>query len=149
MAKQLMESEVTVRYKDVMLRMLSLAFPHLKKYDIERAVDFSIQKRYKDEPASIYNNYTEKTANLTLRDITDYIYDREPIVTMSGVLFKRHGQVKNPLLKLMQRFLDKRDIDKSKMFEFPKGSDEFEFWNLMQLLDKIDANGLNISPTMQ
>lgn len=140
--KPIMESEIIGRYGDVMLRMLSLAFPTLTRADIVKAIEYSVNKRYKEEPAKLYNNYTEKTVETTLLQITEYIFEREPIVCASGIMFKKHGTVPNPLLDLMKLFLDSRDIDKAKMFTFPKGSEEYEYWNLMQLLDKLDANAL-------
>ena len=78
---------------------------------------------------------------MTLLELTDYINSREPIVTAHGVMFRKHGEVPNPLSKVIQKFLDKRGEDKKMMFKFPKGSEEFEKYNLLQQLDKIDCNG--------
>lgn len=131
------------QYTEVMMRLVSRAYPHLSPMDINNAINYSINKRYKEESAEIYNNYTKKKPiGISLLDLTDYIIDREPIIVASGVMFKRHGTVPNPLLKMVKSFMDNRGILKNKMFTYPKGSEEFEYYNLLQTLAKIDANGL-------
>ena len=79
---------------------------------------------------------------MTLLELTDYINSRQPIVTAAGVLFSRHGDKPNPLIKVIQKFLDLRKEYKDKMFSYPKGSEEYEHYNLMQSLAKIDTNGI-------
>ena len=101
-----------------------------------------MSKRYKQVESKVYNNYTEKTAVNTLVELTDYIYSREPICTAWGVLFKKHGVVPNPLSKLIHMFMLNRDKEKKIMFQFPKGSEEFEEHNLLQLLAKVDTNAI-------
>ena len=71
---------------------------------------------------------------MTLLDLTDYINTREPIVTAYGTMFRKHGEVPNPMGKVIQGFLDLRDVHKKKMFTFPKGSEDFEKYNLLQTL---------------
>lgn len=135
------KDEIVKKYISTSKRMLHLSFPQLTDTELEKAILYSINKRYKEESAKIYNNYKKKTVNMTLYEIVNYIMEREPIMTASGVLFMQHGKQINPLARLFKVFLDKRDEDKAKMFTFPPGSEEYEKYDLFQLLDKLDANG--------
>jgi hypothetical protein len=119
-----------------------MSFPDMMENDFDKAIDYSIQKRYKEHPAKVVNNYKKTEVNLTLLEVADYIYSREPILTGYGVMFKKHGTVPNPLAKVIQSFLDNRSIHKKMMFKYEKGSEDYEHWNLIQALDKIDANGI-------
>lgn len=135
-------SFIQTKYKDTLKRMVSLNLPTLTNDELDRAIDYSMNKRYKRTESKVYNNYTEKTALNTLAELTDYIYSREPICTAWGVLFKRHEVVPNPLTKLIHMFMLNRDKYKKQMFQFPKGSEQFEEYNLLQLLAKVDTNAI-------
>ena len=137
-----------------------LYYPESSPEALDAAIDYSIQKRIKNANAVLSNSYKRyrtieqdengndvqvyKNAeqNLTLQQISDYILSREPIVTAFGTMFKHHGTVPNPLFAVVQSFLDNRTIHKKQMFQYPKGSEDFEKYNLLQALDKIDANGI-------
>lgn len=127
-------------YKDISRRMLKLSFPMLTAPEIEEAINWSIDKRQTNHPARINNNYKKQIVSTTLKDIVEYINDRKPIITHYGVMFSRHGTVPNPTIEMVKKFLDNRSIHKKQMFQFEKGSEDFERYNLLQLLDKIDAN---------
>ena len=129
-------------YKQTVSRMLGRNFPTLTEADINAAVDYSINKRYKQEPCTINNSYSNKKVNMNLQEVTDYIMDRQPITTMYGVLWKRKGTVPNPLCKMTKKFMEQRGIYKKEMFKFPKGSEDYERFNLAQLLSKLDSNAL-------
>lgn len=131
-------------YMDTMKAAIKLYLPMGNDKVIDDALKYSIKKRYKSNPASIENNYTKEVKNETLLKITDYILDKKPIVTAYGVLFERHGTVPNPLKEIIDMFLESRSIYKKKMFTYPKGSEDFEYYNLLQALAKVDANGRNI-----
>lgn len=141
-AMELQEKEIIKQYKEIALRMLPLNFPGLHKKDLESAVDSSIVKRFNNPEAKMYNNYTNKTVSSTLMDIIEYIIKREPILCASGVMFKKHADCRNPLIPLITSYLSNRKKAKDTMFKFPKGSEEFEKYNLLQLLYKIDTNSL-------
>ena len=130
------------QYMSIIFRMIQTSFPDLTPTDITEAIQYSIEKRYKEEPAKLYNNYTNKTANITLLEMTNYILEREPILTSWGVLWKKHGVVPNPLANMTKKFMESRGILKKEMFKYPKYSEDWEKYNLLQLLAKIDANGL-------
>ena len=136
------DHSVLLQYRDTMTRIINSKYPLMNKEDIERAVEYSIQKRFKDFDLKIQNRYNEKTANMTALEILDYIKNREPIITSYGTMFKRHETVPNPMAKVIQSFLDLRKQYKKEMFKYPKGSEQFEKYNLLQALSKIDVNGI-------
>lgn len=138
------ESPTLMKYKDTMGRVISMYYPEADKKDLSAAIDYSINKRLKDSKARVNNSYTKKIADMTLLQISDYIASREPIVTAFGTMFKKHETVPNPLATVVQSFLDNRTKHKKMMFKYPKGSEMFEKYNLLQLLDKIDCNGLEV-----
>lgn len=132
---------ILVQYRDTMTRILNSKYPLMNKNDIERAVEFSIQKRFKDFNLSVQNKYTGKTVDMAALAMLDYIRNREPIITSYGTMFRKHDTVPNPMGKVIQSFLDLRKSQKKEMFKYPKGSEMFERWNLLQNLSKIDTNG--------
>lgn len=138
----ILETQTMSQYKDIALRMLKYNFPNLSYYELEEAVDYSIMNRYKQHNAVIDNNYKNKKIDTTLLELTEYILKREPIMTAAGVLFKKHTEGPNPIAKLLENFMEGRNAFKKKMFQFPKGSEQYEKFNLLQLLAKIDSNGL-------
>lgn len=128
-------------YKDTLIKCIQLYYPASKE-ELIPVVDYSIKKRFKDSKVYVEDTYRHTRKSASLMKIADYICSREPIVTAHGTMFKKHATVPNPLALVVQEFLDKRQQDKDMMYRFPKGSEEFEHYNLLQSLDKIDVNGL-------
>ena len=93
-----------------------------------------IYGQYQNNLYAIDNDYTKKKANSNLVGMTDFILNNKPVMTGWGVLFKQRGIEPNPLVDMIASFMDLRDIHKSQMFQFPKGSEEFEKYKLAQLL---------------
>lgn len=141
-AKETLEHEIIKRYKDIACRMLQHSFPHLQASEIELAVDYSIITRMKNGKAIIDNNYKNMQIDTTLLELSEYIVKREPIITPYGVMFRKHEEGPNPIAKLLESFIEGRKVFKKEMFKHPKGSEMFEKYNLLQLLAKVDANGL-------
>lgn len=139
------KSPTLCNYKQAMIQCLSLYYPQLSPLDMEDVIDYSINKRLQDTNIKIHNSYTDKNGerkkNSTLLAISDYIARREPLVTALGTMFRRHEDCPNPMFDVIQSFLDNRSKHKKQMFSYPKGSEDFEKYNLLQTLDKIDANG--------
>lgn len=133
------ESITLTNYKNIAVDMLRYVFPLLTEAELAMAVDDSISKHFKDTDAQINNNYKNKTIDMSLRAVADYICDRQPITTSYGVMFMRHGIVPNPLYNVIDSFINSRKALKKEMFKYPKGSEMFEKYNLLQLLAKIDA----------
>ena len=136
------ESTTIDKYKEKMKGLLTLYYPHLKPDVFNDAIEYSIHKRYKSENADMYNNYTNKLHHADILTFCDYIERRQPIVTSWGTLYKRHEEEPNPLGMVIQKFLDARKIHKDEMFKYPKGSENYEKYNLFQQLDKVDTNAI-------
>lgn len=139
-------SKILQKYREIAFRTLKLNLPELSDEEILNGINHSIQNRLVEGKATIDNNYKHKSVNTTLLQLSDYILTREPIITPYGVMFKKHGLVDNPFLGFINKFLEDRDSYKKKMLELEdkglRGSEDYENYNLLQLLAKIDANGL-------
>ena len=54
---KLEDSLVIQEYKDTMKQCISLYYPNMKEADLDTILDYSINKRYKEEPVQIENSY--------------------------------------------------------------------------------------------
>ena len=142
MYEKLKQSPTIKHYKDVAFRMASINRSDIPYNVLSDAIDYSIAKRFTDSQVQIENNYKKKVVNMSLLDTCDYIDTKKPIVAASGVLFQRHENSTNLLYQVIEEFLDARTNAKNTMFKYPKGSEEFQFWNLQQLLEKRNVNAL-------
>ena len=129
-------------YKREMREALQLSFPRMYSNEIEAAIQYSIDKRFKDTNVKLENNYEKTEKETTLMKVMNYIIEREPIITVSGVMFKKHGTEPNPYVDLIQEFLSSRAKYKDMMLKCPKGSEDFEKYNLLQLSEKVSANAI-------
>ena len=57
-------------------------------------------------------------------------------------MFRKHGYCPNPFVMLIQEFLKQRGIYKDTMFKYPKVSEEFEKYNILQLSEKVSGNAM-------
>lgn len=135
-----MNLKVIKEYEQIMVDGLRHSFPLLNECELREAVQYSITNRLENKPACLKNNYTKQEINGTVLDILNYIQRLEPIVTSSGVLFKKHKEADNPLSRMIMGFIQQRKVYKKEMFKYPKGSEMFNRYNLFQLLEKLNAN---------
>ena len=140
--QKIMSNFVISEYKKVLMDTIPSSFPDLTMDEISEAIDYSILKRCKDGKAYIENNYEKTRINGTVLDVLNYINSCEPIITSSGVLFKKHKKAANPLAEVIIGFLNKRAGYKKQMYQYDKGTEEFAKYNLLQILEKLNANSV-------
>lgn len=138
--KRLLNTQVVQEYKKMMIESIHSSFPGLNLNELDDAITWAIINRHTDHSVKLDNNYTKQTINGTIVDILRYIEYLEPVITSSGVLYKKHKEEDNPLSRMIQGFLTERKKFKKEMFKYPKGSALFEKYNLLQLLEKLNAN---------
>lgn len=139
-----MASQTLKEYMDMMSNSVKLLYPNINDEVLYEALKYSIKKRYKPTNASIDNNYTRERVDKTVLQLCDYIADKKPIITSYGVLFQRHGTVPNPLKEIIEDFLKARKLHKKQMFQYPKGHELFEFYNLLQSLTKMSRDHFQV-----
>ena len=129
-------------YKDMMFRIMRLLVPSLGDGELERAINYSINKRAYNAQVEIQDSYRGEAFNKKSQMIqmVNYLMSRKPVLTSFGCIFTQHGEVPNPMYQLIQEFSDRRDEYKKEMFKYEKGSELFNRYNLLQLVAKIDNN---------
>lgn len=130
------------KYKESTIGMLQILYPMYSLQELEEAIEYSWNLRFTNSPAYIENNYKNKTVDISLAEVAEVILAQEPIITSYGVMFKKACDEPNPIDNMIQKFIKIRKQYKKEMFKHPKGSELFNKYNLLQLLAKIDANGM-------
>ena len=119
------ELDVIKKYKEEMVNILRMQFPTLTMDEIQSFIKDAIERKFNDPDVSIDNNYKDIIVDLPLTDLVHKIETDKPILVPNGCLFKQHEEGFTPFYRLLESYVTKRKAYKKKMFEFPKGSDEF------------------------
>lgn len=129
-------------YKDTMRRNIKYLFPQLSSDELERAIEYSINKRIINSACQLNDTYKNAVYNTNMLELTEYIMHDRPILTSFGCLFHRHGDVDNPLYMMIQEFADRRNRFKQKMLKYKKGSEQYKHFDLDQSVAKRDTNAI-------
>lgn len=137
---QLLETKPVREYRQMMAENLIAHYPKLNKLELDEAIKWAIVNNHQIGKAVLDNNYTKKTIEGTTLDVLRFIDKFKPIESASGVLYKRHDEIDNPLSRMIQGFIKQRKAYKKEMFKHPRGSYEYNINNLMQSNMKVMAN---------
>ena len=135
-------SYINGKYIPMAKNLMTKSFKNVDESLIEDGIRYSIQKRLNVKEAEIYNDYTKVSIKSNTAEIADFLEQKKPILGSYGVMFQKHGYTPNILTNVITKFLSERDAHKKERKKYPKGSDMFQYYDLMQLLSKIDVNSL-------
>ena len=137
------KGEIINRYIETLYGIIDKATKYkLKPFEIIEGINYSIGKRYNKIDLQVHNSHTEQIADMDVLSLANELIQKGAIITTQGVLFSKHGAVKNPFYNFIQYLLDKRDEAKNEMKKHPKGSELFQKYNLLQLNYKVACNAL-------
>lgn len=135
--------EIVDRYVNILYGIIDKATHYkLKPFEIVEGIRYSINKRYKQIPVRVHNSYSEKIAEMDVLKLANELIQKGAIMTTQGVLFSRHGAVKNPFYNFIQYLLDKREEAKKEMKKHTKGSELYQKYDLLQQNYKVACNAL-------
>lgn len=127
----------------VMTRSMCTAHPEMSRDEIRKKVTKIFDKRFTDHDATMYNNYDEVVAPVTLAQIVDWFRETKPLICESGVYFMQKSVKRNINVEIVKEcMLDARKIHKKEMFECLDRGDAFgaAVKNIQQANDKKAAN---------
>ena len=130
------------KYREQAKKNLMINFPTLTEGEVDTALDIILSNAYTKRECTLHNNYTEETAETDVAGISNYIYEKTPIMVANGCLFKQYTKELTPMYKLITSFTDNRSKFKKEMFKYEKGTEKFNKYNMLQMLAKRDNNAL-------
>lgn len=130
-------------YRNSMFNYMKRIFSEISEDKLIDIINSNISKTMNNPNMSLYNSYKDKTANSNLLEFGNFIESNKPILSPSGVIFHNHEKgVHTVLPSRFNYYINERSVLKKKMFTFQEGTYEYELYDLLQLLAKIDANAL-------
>lgn len=137
------ENYIIREYRNHMLNHMTKVFSNIDKSELNNIIEEQIMNNLNNPEVNLVNSYKGRQATTNLVDLGNYIEKSKPILLPSGVLFKNHDSDVKPVLpSIFGHYINERNIKKKKMFTFQEGTYEYELYDLLQLLAKIDANAL-------
>ena len=140
------------RYQDKIIDMYCKAHPNLDRAMVASKVIEFTNERMKNIPCQLHNNITHDRIDTTVLDTFVWIENRQPIITGNGTFFKQHEEYLAPTVKMLEKLQVNRKVKKKEMYQYPKGSVEYNNRNVGQLSIKVIMNadyggsGTTLSP---
>ena len=147
-----MSNTVLERYQDRIIDMYCKAHPNFDRSMVASKVMEFTNGRMKNIPCELHNNITHDRVQTTMLDTFVWIENRQPIITGNGTFFKQHEEYLAPTVKMLEKLQANRKKKKKEMYQFPKGTVEYNNANVGQLSIKVIMNadyggsGTTLSP---
>ena len=132
--------------------MYCKAHPNLDRSAVASKVMELTNDRMRDIPCQLHNNITHERIDTTVIESFVWIEQRQPIITGNGTFFKQHEEYLAPTVKMLEKLQANRKKKKKEMYQWPKGTVEYNNANVGQLSIKVIMNadyggsGTTLSP---
>lgn len=140
------------RYQDKIIDMYCKAHPNFDRAMVASKVIELTNERMRNIPCQLHNNITHEKIDTTVIDTFVWIENRQPIITGNGTFFKQHEEYLAPTVKMLEKLQVNRKKKKKEMYQWPKGTVEYNNANVGQLSIKVIMNadyggsGTTLSP---
>lgn len=129
-------------YIDEMLSIIERVRPELTSDEIREGIKFGILKNMISGNVFINNNYSNQKFKIPMLSLIDQIMNQKPILSTSGVLFKKHNTSENLFSKFVNYLVDTRNEVREIRKRCVKGTHEFKTYENKELNYKVSCNGL-------
>lgn len=145
MASTTLEHSVFLsQWKDRMYEIIKAKYPDkkLSKEKVYAKLDQIVHQKINNPKLTVINNYTNQTVRTDILSLIDLIEDNHLIIAGGGTLFHQHKSKRNVLIDFIIHVMDQRKYWKAERKKYPKGSYEYLYCDIMQLLQKLIINSL-------
>lgn len=129
-------------YTDEMKTIIKRIKPELTDLEIEESIKYGIIKNMILGNVFLNNNYSNQKVKIPILPLIDQIIRQKPIMSTSGVLFKKHGSSENLFSKFVNYLVDTRNEVREIRKKCVKGTHEFKTFENKELNYKTSCNGL-------
>lgn len=137
-------SVVILAWKDQIFEFLQNQHPEkkLSRAKVDAKLDRIIQENLKNPKVSIINNYTNQNVRSDVLTLMDLIEDNHLIIGGGGTIFHQHETKRNLLIDFIIWIMDQRAFWKKERKKYKKGTYEYHYADLLQLMYKLIINSL-------
>ena len=133
-------SNVIERYQDRVAKMYLRSHPNVDPTMVNSLVMNRINEQVRNIPCQLHNNITHELINTSIVDTFEWIENRNPIISGNGTFFMQHSEYLAPTVKMLEKLQANRKKKKKEMYQYQKGSVEYNNANVGQLSIKVIMN---------
>ena len=133
-------SNVIERYQDRVAKMYLRSHPNVDPVMVNSLVMNRINEQVRNIPCQLHNNITHELINTSIVDTFEWIENRNPIISGNGTFFMQHSEYLAPTVKMLEKLQANRKKKKKEMYQYQKGSVEYNNANVGQLSIKVIMN---------
>ena len=133
-------SNVIERYQDRVAKMYLRSHPNADPSLVNSLVMNRINEQVRNIPCQLHNNITHELIDTSIVDTFEWIENRNPIISGNGTFFMQHSEYLAPTVKMLEKLQANRKKKKKEMYQYQKGSVEYNNANVGQLSIKVIMN---------
>ena len=131
---------VVTAYQNQIRDMYMKMHPDVNPERVTELIQEFTERNMRDIPCVMHNNMTHETRESTMLNTFNWIEQRSPIITGNGTFFKQHAEYLAPTVIFLETEQKYRKKLKKEMFQYPKGSIEYNNKNIGQGNVKVIMN---------
>ena len=130
-------------WKQSNLSIFRIIYPMLTDEQILDVLEEEINDKFQDRDCQLHNDYNDDMLlELTLTTLYRYCKEKKPILAGNGTLFFNQDKVSSPIADLIDERIAARKHYQKLRDEYPPGSPEYQYYDMMQMEAKIRINSI-------